>query len=193
MDTTILLIIIGALVALFVAYYTWVNNKYGMRDGKLDTLLEYVEADKKEKEAEQELKDAVREQKREKLETFKRTKDELRERLRAKFDAVEWQPLHGFLDRVDKGHIGTYVLYNKSKNKYYVGQAKETYKRIRDHFKVEQIALDKMAGDEIVVKILSPTHAAELYNDYRIDHIEKSAIEVFDGNTTGYNRTTGNL
>ena len=193
------------LIVAFVAYYTRVNNSRRsehtqINKDKFETLLEYVQTDKEQKEREQTirneeqtLKDIAKAEKREKLETFKRTKNELRDKLRAKFDAKDWQPIETVLNRIDKGNIGTYVLYNETKNKYYVGQAKESLKRIRDHFKIEQIAIDHRDGDIIKFKVLDPVDASELYSDYRIDHIEKAAIEAFDANTSGYNKTTGNL
>ena len=86
--------------------------------------------------------------------------------------------------------MGIYVLYNETKNKYYVGQAKQLYSRIKKHFDIEPIAMDYYHGDTIKVKILN---ASELSADYRIDHIEKTGIEIFDASTVGYNKTTGNL
>ena len=191
--------IIVALVVLFVVYYTKTNNakmdttKTEVDKDKLEVLMEYVQTDKAEKDQKQSMKDAVRDEKREKMEVYKRTKDELRDKLRAKFDTKTWEPLETILNKVDKGNIGTYVLYNETKNKYYVGQAKETFKRIREHFKIEQIALDHRDGDVIKVKILNATDASELYTEYRIDHLEKTAIEVFDASKSGYNKTTGNV
>jgi hypothetical protein len=81
-------------------------------------------------------------------------------------------------------------LFNESKNKYYVGQAKALTARIKKHFEIEQIARDFWAGDKISVKIIT---AAELGEDYRLDHIEKLGIELYDAEKNGYNKTVGNL
>ena len=191
--------IIVLLLVIFVAYYTKTNNKKTdmtkteVDKDKLEVLMEYVQTDKEAKAEQQSLKEAVKSEKREKMEVYKRTKEELRDKLRAKFDTKQWEPLEAILNKVDKGNIGTYVLYNETKNKYYVGQAKESFKRIREHFKIEQIAIDHRDGDVIKVKILNATDASELYTEYRIDHLEKTAIEVFDASKSGYNKTTGNI
>jgi len=134
----------------------------------------------------QERKDLLKEQ----LETFKQTKEQLRDKLKGQLDAKEWKPLEAVLRSADKGGVGVYVLYNPAKKKYYVGQAKQIFKRVRDHFKVEDITRDYIAGDEILVKYLT---ANELDNDYRLDHIEKTGIELFDADKSGYNKTEGNV
>jgi len=82
------------------------------------------------------------------------------------------------------------VLFNASKNKYYVGQAKQIYKRIRDHFAVEDIARDFLQGDEIRAMFLT---ANELDADYRLDHIERLGIELFDAEAKGYNKKQGSV
>jgi len=193
----ILLLVVVVLAVAFAVYFTKTQNNRKsdteIDKEKLEVLLDYVQTDRVEREKEAELKNLARNEKREKLETYRRTKDTLRDRLRARFDQKEWRPIGTVLNNIDKGTVGTYVLYNATKNKYYVGQAKESFKRIREHFRVEQIALDHMAGDEIRVKILNATDAGELYTEYRMDHLEKTAIELFDANTNGYNKTSGNI
>jgi hypothetical protein len=156
---------------------------------KIDALLAYVENQKKEAEAKLHLNNLKKAEQKEKLEHFKQTRDELKDSLRAKFDARGWVPVDKILSSADKGSIGIYVLYNETKNKYYVGQAKAISARIRKHFEVEPIARDFLSGDRILVKTLA---AGEL-NDYRIDHIEKIGIELFAGDTDGYNKTAGNM
>jgi hypothetical protein len=157
---------------------------------KIDALLKYVEAQKQEAEEKGRLTAMKKAEQKEKLENFKRTKDELKDRLKAKFDGRDWIPLSRILSSADKGNVGIYVLYNETKNKYYVGQAKALYSRIKKHFEVEPIAYDFLNGDKIVVKTLSAT---EIGNDYRIDHIEKTGIELFSADTDGYNKTVGNM
>jgi hypothetical protein len=156
----------------------------------LDTLTEFVRLQKERAEEEARVKELKKAENREKLENFKRTKDELQDRLRAQFSEKAWRPLASILNSADKGGVGIYVLFNASKNKYYVGQAKQIFKRVRDHFAVEDIARDYLCGDEIRVKFLT---ANEIGADYRLDHIERTGIEIFDADKGGYNRTTGNL
>lgn len=156
----------------------------------LEALAEYVRAQKEAAEAEQRLRDLKKAEMKQKLETFKQTREELKDKLRGQIDAKEWRPLEGVLRTADKGGMGLYILYNQTKDKYYVGQAKQLYKRVRDHFLVEQIARDHLEGDVISVKFLL---ANELDGEYRLDHIEKTGIEIFKSDKDGYNKTVGNL
>jgi predicted GIY-YIG superfamily endonuclease len=135
----------------------------------------------------QDKKDLMRVQ----METFKQTKEELKSTLKSQIDQKEWQSLDSILSSTDKGGIGIYILYNATRDKYYVGQAKQIFKRIRDHFAIEDIARDyHLEGDTIKVKFLT---ANELSGDYRIDHIEKTGIEIFNSDKAGYNKTGGNV
>ncbi|MDR0383834.1 MAG: GIY-YIG nuclease family protein [Christensenellaceae bacterium] len=156
---------------------------------RIETLLKFVEIQKQEEEEKRRMLSLKKAEQKEKLEVFKRTKDELKERLKEQFDRKEWVPLEKILKGADKGGMGIYLLFNETKKKYYVGQAKAVYSRIKKHFDVEDIAADFMNGDKIAVKILN---AAEIDSDYRIDHIEKTGIELFSGKD-GYNKTNGNL
>ena len=192
------LIVVGVLVLLaliFVAYSFYKNKgkakpQIEVKDGNIEVLAKYVLAQKEEAEQKMQLKNLRAAEQKEKLENFRRTKDELRQSLKNQFDAKEWASLGSILRKLDKGTMGIYVLYNETKDKYYVGQSKEVYTRIKKHFEIEPIALDYCNGDVIKVKILS---ASEMDADYRIDHIEKTGIEIFDANTKGYNKTIGNL
>ena len=197
METILIVVVIVLVIALAIAVSFLHRNKKDTNTpgseidkDKLDTLVKYVDAQKQEAEQKQELKKLKTAEQKEKLEKFKQTKDELKEQLKSQLDAKEWTPLDKMLKKLDKGSMGIYVLYNETKGKYYVGQSKEIITRIKKHFEVEQIALDYINGDVIKVKILNAT---ELDADYRIDHIEKTGIELFDASGSGYNKTGGNL
>jgi len=191
----VVLAIIVILVFFACVYYYHkhkckVDNAVEVDKAQLETLANYVAQRKQEEErvavAKQERKDLMKVQ----LETFKQTKEELKESLRTQIDQKQWKNLGDVMNLADKGGVGIYILYNASKDKYYVGQAKQIFKRIREHFKVEDIARDYMAGDDIQVKFLT---ANEIGGDYRLDHIEKTGIEIFNAGKTGYNRTEGNV
>jgi len=156
----------------------------------IKVLADYVQADKQQKEQQERIKELAKADRAEKLENFKQTREQLKEKLRAQFSEKNWQPLDKILKSADKGGIGIYVLFNATRNKYYVGQAKQIYKRIRDHFCVENIARDFLAGDEIRAAFLT---ANELDADYRMDHIERLGIEIFDSEKTGYNKKQGSV
>lgn len=88
--------------------------------------------------------------------------------------------------------IGVYIIWNKTKNKYYVGQSKDVNKRIyQGHFcssgpKKYCFFQDWIANDEFLVKIIPCTTKDEL------DWLEKMYIEQYNAFKGGYNRTGGN-
>ena len=160
-------------------------------EGKdIKVLVDFVQAQKSHDEEKQKVSELKKADQKQKLEVFKQTKEQLREKLARQIDAKQWRPLESVLKSADKGGTGIYILFNETKGKYYVGQAKQLYKRVRDHFYVEDIAKDFLAGDKIQAKFLT---ANELDADYRLDHIEKTGIEIFAADKSGYNKTKGNL
>jgi len=184
-------IVVGIVLLIgFGAVVFWLVKKSKTDQSEFKIIAEYVTAQKNQSEECARIKELKKQESREKLETFKQTREQLRERLKNQIDAKDWKSLETILDSADKGGMGIYIMYNQTKNKYYVGQAKQLYKRVREHFKVEDIAHDFIGGDEIQVKFLT---AAEIGDDYRIDHIEKTGIEIFTSKGKIYNKTTGNL
>ena len=185
------LIVLAAMILIFAVILLLRKQKPQIEIKNDDVVLmaAYIKAQKEQAEAvavaKQEKKDFMKQQ----LDVYKQTKEQLKEELRVRFDGKEWRPLESILKSADKGVVGVYILYNQTKNKYYIGQAKQILKRIRDHFEVEDVARDFLNGDKIQVKFLT---ASELGSDYRLDHIEKTGIEIFDAGKTGYNKTQGN-
>ena len=181
------------LVAAAVVVFMFLKTRKPRAEIQADdvaTMAAYIRAEQQQKQAIETAKQEKKELSRAQLETFKQTKEQLRDKLKSQLDEKQWKPLESVLKSVDKGGVGIYVLYNETKNKYYVGQAKQLLKRVRDHFVVEDIARDYMNGDKIQVKFLT---ANELDADYRLDHIEKTGIELFNAGKTGYNKTEGNV
>jgi len=190
--------IIALLVVVFVAYFV-LKRKTPRSDTQttieinkenIEALAEYVKAQKEQAEEKQRLDSLRRAEQKQKLEAFKQTKDVLKDRLKTQFDQKEWRPLSQILKSADKGVVGIYIIYNETKNKYYVGQAKQIIQRVKKHFQVEDMARDFLDGDRMNIKFLT---ANELGNDYRLDHVEKTGIEIFEADKNGYNKTTGNL
>jgi len=186
--TLLILFVIG-----FVAYIIFRHRKFNSTEIKqqdVATMAEYIRTQKEKSELIEQAKIDRKQLMTQQLDTFKKTKEHLMLRLKSQMNAREWKPLESILKNADKGGVGIYILYNETKNKYYVGQAKQILKRIRDHFVVEDIAIDHMKGDRIHVKYLT---ANEFDAEYRLDHIEKTTIEIFDADKTGYNKSTGNV
>lgn len=92
----------------------------------------------------------------------------------------------------NKGDIvGVYVIYNRTKDMYYVGQAKRLFFRLNQHFTGHgngDVYADYKYGDEFLI-FMVPL-ASSGFSD--IDFLEKELIKKYDAVNTGYNRTMGN-
>jgi hypothetical protein len=201
-------IIIALLVVGFLVYFFYVrgeNAKKGevlapsapttelveIDKSKLETIIKIAETHAAEIEQKKAAVALRASDLKEKRENFKMTREQLREDLRGKLDAKTWGALADVLRSADKGGVGIYVLYNETKDKYYIGQAKRINDRIKQHFAIEPIAMHHLEGDVIKVKTL---YANEVdVQKYNLDHIEKLGIEIFESATSGYNKTSGNL
>lgn len=94
--------------------------------------------------------------------------------------------------------IGVYVIHNKEKDKYYVGQSKDVMKRIKQHFNgtvpkntifAEDYYTSQMENRDNIfeIKIIRCTTKDEL------DSLEKKLIYEYDSWNNGYNGTSGNI
>jgi len=183
-------LILGGVLYYFKQFRNKPKPEIEIRPDDVATMAEYIRNQQQREQATARAKDEKRDLMKQQLDTFKQTKQQLTMRLKSQIDAKTWKPLNEVLKSADKGGVGIYILYNETQNKYYVGQAKQIYKRIRDHFVVEDIARDFMRGDKIHIKVMN---ANEFEASYRLDHIEKTAIEIFDADKSGYNKSTGNV
>lgn len=90
---------------------------------------------------------------------------------------------------------GVYIIWNKTKNRYYVGQTKNLYKRIfTQHFNIANgdvkniiFAKDWFSGDEFLLKTI------QLETKDELDDTEKYYIDMYDSFKNGYNSTSGNV
>lgn len=93
--------------------------------------------------------------------------------------------------------IGCYIIHNIEKDKYYVGQSKDVFKRLNQHFKgtvphnpifAEDYYTSAFANKEDLfeIKIIKCSTKDEL------DSTEKYWIEYYDSWNNGYNGTSGN-
>lgn len=87
--------------------------------------------------------------------------------------------------------VGVYVLYNESKNMYYVGQAKKVLQRINAHLTGHgngDVYADYKYGDSFKIKAISFANSG--YES--IDKLEKDTIQTYNAFSKGYNKTRGN-
>lgn len=88
---------------------------------------------------------------------------------------------------------GVYIIWNKTKNKYYVGQSKNIFKRVfTQHFNKGMVKnyiffKDWDNNDEFYWKY----YICEIKDE--LDNLEKQKIAEYDSFRIGYNNTKGNL
>lgn len=86
---------------------------------------------------------------------------------------------------------GVYILHNKTKKMYYVGQAEDVIFRINQHFTGHgngDVYADYKYGDKFTIKTIPLKGSGYI----RLDALEKDTIEVYDAFEHGYNRNRGN-
>ena len=86
---------------------------------------------------------------------------------------------------------GVYILYNCSKDMYYVGQGKQVFDRVNSHFTGKgngDVYADYKYGDEFSIKMI----ALDESDFYSLNELERHTISTYDAYGTGYNKTRGN-
>ncbi len=86
---------------------------------------------------------------------------------------------------------GVYILYNSTKNKYYVGQGKEVLNRVNSHFTSKgngDVYADYKYGDEFTIKMI----ALKGSKFSTLNELERNTILTYDAFSSGYNKTRGN-
>jgi len=86
---------------------------------------------------------------------------------------------------------GVYILHNKSKDLYYVGQGKQVLSRVNSHFTGKgngDVYADYKYGDNWTIKMI----ALENSGFNTLNELERNAIATYDSYNNGYNRTRGN-
>ncbi|MDQ0159610.1 GIY-YIG nuclease family protein [Alkalibacillus salilacus] len=86
---------------------------------------------------------------------------------------------------------GVYILHNKSKNLFYVGQGKQVLNRVNNHFFGRgngDVYADYKYGDQWTIKMIS----LENSGFKTLNELERHTIETYDAYRKGYNKTRGN-
>lgn len=90
-----------------------------------------------------------------------------------------------------RNFAGVYILYNKSKNMYYVGQGKQVLNRVNMHFTGKgngDVYADYKYGDTFSIKMI----ALENSNFSSLNELERNTIARYNAFSSGYNKTRGN-
>lgn len=86
---------------------------------------------------------------------------------------------------------GVYILFNYTKDMYYVGQAQKVLDRVNNHFTGKgngDVYADYKYGDRFGIKMISLENSS--YSN--LNELERNTIMTFDSYAHGYNKTRGN-
>lgn len=88
--------------------------------------------------------------------------------------------------------VGVYIIYNKNRKMYYVGQATRLFFRVNQHFtghgNGDVYGDYKRGGDKFTIKLIPLVNSGY----YDLDKLEKDMITKYDAYNNGYNKTSGN-
>ena len=86
---------------------------------------------------------------------------------------------------------GVYIIFNKTKNMFYVGQSKNVFSRVNNHFTGHgngDVYADFKTGDEFTIKMVS----LEGSGCSSLNELERNYIGIYKAYSKGYNKTRGN-
>lgn len=87
---------------------------------------------------------------------------------------------------------GVYILFNKTKNLYYVGQGQRILNRVYAHFTGHgngDVYADYKYGDVFTIKMIG----LENSGFSSLNALERNTIMTYDSVAHGYNKTRGNM
>ncbi len=88
-------------------------------------------------------------------------------------------------------YVGVYILHNKTRNLYYVGQGKQVLNRVNAHFTGHgngDVYADYKHGDSFTIRTIALANSGFA----SLNELERYAIEYYDAYRHGYNKTRGN-
>ena len=86
---------------------------------------------------------------------------------------------------------GVYILHNRTKDQYYIGQGKSVFSRVNKHFTGSgngDVYADYKYGDDFSIKLIE----LEGSGFSSLNELERVMIERYDAFGKGYNKTRGN-
>ena len=92
---------------------------------------------------------------------------------------------------LSENFAGVYVLYNQTKNMYYVGQGQRVLSRVNAHFTGKgngDVYADYKYGDLFTITLF----ALEESGFSSLNELEREAISAYGAYANGYNKTRGN-
>ena len=93
--------------------------------------------------------------------------------------------------RLTGNYSGVYIIHNKTKNLYYVGQGKQVLNRVCAHFTGRgngDVYADYKYGDQFTIR----TIALKSSGFSSLNELERYCISYYNAYNRGYNKTRGN-
>ncbi len=90
-----------------------------------------------------------------------------------------------------KNFAGVYIIYNKTKDMYYIGQSLKILNRVNNHFTGKgngDVYADYKYGDKFTIKMIALDKSG--YDS--LNALERDIINKYDAFSKGYNKTKGN-
>lgn len=90
-----------------------------------------------------------------------------------------------------KNFEGVYILYNKTRNMYYVGQGKQILNRVNAHFTGKgngDVYADYKYGNKFTIKMIALKNSGFS----TLNELERNTIRHYNAFSNGYNKTRGN-
>ena len=91
----------------------------------------------------------------------------------------------------NKDFPGVYILYNNTRNMYYVGQGKQVLRRVNSHFTGHgngDVYADYKYGNQFTISMI----ALEGSGFQTLNELERNTIKQYSAYSKGYNKTRGN-
>ena len=92
---------------------------------------------------------------------------------------------------LEHNFAGVYILYNKTKNMYYIGQAQLILNRVNAHFTGKgngDVYADYKYGDSFTIRMIALSRSGFS----SLNELERHIIMTYDAFAKGYNKTRGN-
>lgn len=86
---------------------------------------------------------------------------------------------------------GVYIIYNHTKNMYYVGQSQRVFQRVNNHFTGHgngDVYADYKYEDDFTIRMIALKHSGFK----TLNELERNTIKTYDAYSNGYNKTRGN-
>ncbi len=111
-------------------------------------------------------------------------------------DCDDFMLLKDFEQLTPSKIMGCYILKNNENGKYYVGQSKDIFRRIKQHFKnlvpQNMIFADDYFSSNYEKELLFSIKILPLNTKDELENTERYLIDKYNSNVYGYNKTKGN-